>query len=88
MDRYNPPPNPAKMTDSRVGNYIDKFGEKSWELDALEPSVVNSLIEDAIEPLVDMSAWRDAQNREREGRDILHRLRDRWDDVKDMLEDL
>lgn len=88
VDRYNPPPNPTKITDSRAEDYIRRHGRTSWELDALEPSVVNSLIEDAIEPLVDMSAWRDAQTREREGRDILHRLRDRWDDVKDMLEDL
>ena len=88
VDRYNPPPNPTKITDSRAEDYIRRHGRTSWELDALEPSVVNSLIEDAIEPLVDMTAWRDAQDREREGRDILHRLRDRWDDVKAMLEDL
>lgn len=88
VDRYNPPPNPTKITDSRAEDYIRRHGRTSWELDALEPSVVNSLIEDAIEPLVDMTAWRDAQDREREGRDILHRLWDRWDDVKAMLEDL
>lgn len=88
VDRYNPPPNPTKITDSRAEDYIRRHGRTSWELDALEPSVVNSLIEDAIEPLVDMTAWRDAQAREREGRDILHRLHDRWDDVKAMLEEI
>lgn len=32
--RYNPPPNPAKITDSRSTAYIDLHGDESWELDA------------------------------------------------------
>lgn len=34
---YNPPPNPAKMTDSRASGYVQRFGRQSWELDALDP---------------------------------------------------
>ncbi len=34
---YNPPPNPAKLTDSRANGYIDEHGHDSWELDALRP---------------------------------------------------
>lgn len=30
---YNPPPNPAKITDSRASKYIDEYGNESWELD-------------------------------------------------------
>lgn len=33
---YNPPPNPAKITDSRASKYIDEYSNESWELDALE----------------------------------------------------
>ncbi|KKL95185.1 hypothetical protein LCGC14_1857180 [marine sediment metagenome] len=43
--KYNPPPSPAKTTDSRGTDYIAKFGIDSWELDALEPKVLTSLIE-------------------------------------------
>ena len=50
---YNPPPNPAKLTDSRVGQYLADHGDKSWELDALEPSVIVDLIGDHIEPEID-----------------------------------
>jgi hypothetical protein len=32
---YNPPPNPAKITDPRAKGYIEKFGPVSWEVDAL-----------------------------------------------------
>ena len=35
VEQYHPPPNPAKTTDSRYGAYIERYGEESWELDAL-----------------------------------------------------
>src|SRR6185437_6838425 len=31
IQQYNPPPNPAKATDSRFRDYADKFGYESWE---------------------------------------------------------
>ena len=40
IDEYNPPPNPAKTTDSRFSGYQKKYGDSSWELDALEPQVI------------------------------------------------
>ena len=30
--QYNPPPNPAKITDSRSTSYINEYGDESWEL--------------------------------------------------------
>lgn len=36
------------MTDSRCGKYIREYGYESWELDALEPSVLDNLISSAI----------------------------------------
>lgn len=53
----NPPPNPAKMTDSRVGGYIAKFGKKSWELDAVEPRRLVAIAREAIFDGVDMKKW-------------------------------
>ena len=44
VDDYGPPPNPAKVTDSRSTGYIQQFGLSSWELDALEPSVLVKLV--------------------------------------------
>jgi len=58
--RYNPPPNPAKMTDARFGGYAKKYGLKSWELDALEPTVIDRLIDNEIQDMVTQGPWRAA----------------------------
>lgn len=69
VETYNPPPNPAKLTDTRADSYISKFGNYSWELDALEPSIINDLIKKEIELYRDEILWQKAlekQERQRE----------------------
>lgn len=51
---YNPPSNPAKLTDTRVHNYMNSYGEYSWELDALEPRVIEELIYEMVDELTDL----------------------------------
>ena len=46
--QYNPPPNPAKITDPRAKDFIALHGNTSWEVDALKPEVLNRLLHDAI----------------------------------------
>ena len=48
VNRYGPPPNPTKLSDSRSPDYIAQFGLDSWELDALDPAVISDLIKDEI----------------------------------------
>jgi hypothetical protein len=50
---YDPPPNPAKVSDPRAAKYIEEHGDESWEVDALPPEVLNRLLDDAIEEVVD-----------------------------------
>jgi hypothetical protein len=64
---YNPPPNPAKLTDSRADGYIQIHGYESWELDALDPDVLSDLIEDAVLELRDEDLWQDAIKKENKG---------------------
>lgn len=64
---YNPPPNPAKLTDSRADSYIQIHGYESWELDALDPDVLSDLIEDAVLELRDEDLWQDAIKKENDG---------------------
>jgi DNA repair exonuclease SbcCD nuclease subunit len=40
VEQYSPPPNPAKLTDSRGAGYVACTATSSWELDALEPTVL------------------------------------------------
>lgn len=48
VEQYNPPPNPTKLTDKRSEKYIELYGDECWELDALEPSVIDELIRDEV----------------------------------------
>lgn len=57
IDEKNPPPNPAKTTDSRFEGYLREHGDESWELDALEPSYLVDLVTDHIESHIDDDAW-------------------------------
>lgn len=59
--RYNPPPNPAKLTDSRVGEYIRRYGSQSWELDALDPPTLRALITSEVEAELDDERWQAAR---------------------------
>lgn len=56
--QYNPPPNPAKITDSRAAAYIAKHGRSSWEVDALPPEVLTALIEKAILKRLDTDKYK------------------------------
>jgi len=48
IEAYQLPPNPAKSKDTMFRGWIEKHGNVAWELDALEPKVLMSLIENAI----------------------------------------
>ena len=85
IDLYNPPPNPAKETDSRSKAYIEKYGCKSWELDALEPRVLHALIEDNIVKHLDMRLFETRQKQEAEEREKLLEIAGQWDEITGML---
>lgn len=81
IDEFNPPPNPAKLTDTRCNKYIDKYGEESWELDALEPKVINELISDTITEYADeeiMDRVREGVEKEKE---VMNRVCDNWSTI-------
>jgi hypothetical protein len=73
---YNPPPNPAKVTDSRAAAYIAEFGDESWELDALQPDMLVKLIQSTISKYVDVVRMKDAKADENRGRVRLVELAD------------
>jgi len=51
---YQPPPNPAKRTDSRSKEFMRRYGASSWEVDALRPNVLRQIIRDAFEEYMDL----------------------------------
>lgn len=82
IDQYDPPPNPAKETDSRFEGYAAEHGDESWELDALEPSVIDRLIRDALEARIDPEPWEAAKAAEEENREGLSGTVEHWERVK------
>lgn len=82
---YDPPPNPAKFTDSRAAGYVDEHGPSSWELDALPPNVLADLIRGHVEAERDPYVWEDTIEQETDERRILQAATDRWADVVEFL---
>lgn len=83
---YNPPPNPAKTTDSRYRGYVQRTGlDESWELDALEPRVLQGMIVNAIEQHRDDALWaRATEAMEQQRQELLGASR-QWAAVQDLV---
>lgn len=81
VNTYNPPPNPAKITDSRCGKYIDQYGEESWELDALEPQMLTKLITNEVTALRDNAIYQAVCDREAAEKWELETMADRYPKV-------
>lgn len=84
---YDPPPNPAKTTDSRYIGYRRIHGDESWELDALEPSVLDALITTNIRQVIEPGPWNAALKRQQAGRDTLTSIKEHYSDVIQYLRD-
>jgi hypothetical protein len=65
---YDPPPNPAKMTDSRAAKYVEEHGADSWEVDALNPTILAEIIETAFQSVTDMDMMNEVIRKEKKER--------------------
>ena len=72
VEEYQPPENPAKLSDTRAQMYINLYGYSSWELDALEPRVLAKLVNDFVDGKKDWDAWQASLESEEEMRDELN----------------
>lgn len=86
VDKYNPPPNPAKEVDPRFKDYQREHGDESWELDALEPSVLSELVRKFTLKYRDQEAWNKVEVEQEEKRRVLKQAAARWDEVVEFLE--
>lgn len=78
VEEYDPPPNPARMTDARFEEYQRLYGDESWELDALEPRILAGLVRTEVESLCDREAWDVEVSCQDEGRRKLKRVATQW----------
>ncbi len=82
VKKYKPPPNPAKITDTRARGYIKQFGAKSWELDALDPKVLSDLIKKTVLSYRDSDLWEDALALEAHYSETLEKISEKLKDTK------
>lgn len=79
IEEHNPPPNPAKQTDSRFERYYDEYGDSAWELDALDPDVLVELVQGWVTRFRDDETWQEQVAREQEEKRI---LREKMDELE------
>ncbi|MBU1067594.1 hypothetical protein KKE60_07380, partial [Patescibacteria group bacterium] len=80
IDEYNPPPNPAKVTDPRAKEYIALHGNTSWEVDALNPETLHELLVNEIEGLVNRDKYEAVLEQEEEDKEKLREFADRYNE--------
>lgn len=81
IERYNPPPNPTKLTDSRATGYIDQYGYECWELDALEPQVISDLISKNVCKYRNDKLYNAILKQERKEKGLLEDLAENWPSI-------
>ncbi len=78
VEQYNPPPNPAKTTDSRYATYRDEYGDESWELDALDPRIITELIANQAADYTDEAKRKSLIEKQENERQEIRELADNW----------
>ena len=81
VEQYSPPPNFAKLSDTRAIEYIAQYGSESWELDALEPKVITKLIQDAIGEYTDENKRQKLVALEQSHKQNLAFISDHWKEI-------
>jgi hypothetical protein len=80
VQAYGLLPNPTKKADPRAKEYVSRYGDECWELDALEPRTLQAVVRGAVEAEMDIAIWTEVEELNREARrkaleDLRRRLR-------------
>lgn len=86
IERFNPPPNPTKLSDARSSGYIRQYGHECWELDALEPQVITNLINNEVTALCDMDLFEQVEDKEEIDKENIQKICDNYEDVINYLD--
>jgi hypothetical protein len=67
-----------KKKDPRYGWFVRRFGDRCWELDAMDPNDLRALVEKAIKHEIEPIAWKRCAVVEKAERESLRTVLDRW----------
>ena len=68
--------NPTKKADSRKKKYIAKFGDRTWELDAIPPDGLRRIVKANIEKFIGRDLWNKRINEIEEDREEIRKQMD------------
>ena len=60
---------------------MDKYGDESWELDALEPKVLNDLIQGTICEYADLDYMERVRSEVETEKEVMNNVCDDWDNL-------
>lgn len=69
IDQYQLPPAPTKKTDTMARGWIETQGDVAWELDALEPNILEAIIENTIKEQINFDVLKNREETIRENRE-------------------
>ncbi len=64
VKKHDPPPNPAKLSDTRAKAFIAKYGRQSWEVDALSPPILRQIITSGFTKHLDLDLMEEIKQKE------------------------
>lgn len=84
VEQFNLAPNPTKQADPRSADYVPRYGNQCWELDALPPEELEEIIARAIEAEIDADKWNETikltKEEQEKLKERLSRMRIEWDE--------
>ena len=90
VQKYQLPPRPAKPKDRRTPRYIEKYGDVTFEIEALDPRILRQITEQKLRKLIPPEELRELELREKAARitaKLLKPLRERIEKMaRELLE--
>ena len=65
INRLRPPSRPVNLKDSRAKEYIEKYGDRAWEIESIRPKTLFRVIESGLRKVVPSEFLVEAEERER-----------------------
>ena len=78
------PPMPVKRSDARAEGFMAEHGDKSVELDALDPNLLQRTVEKAIRSNINVRRW---NARRRKIEELQNWIKDKLEDIEKIIDD-
>ncbi len=83
------PSNPTKKADARSPEYISRYGDACWELDAVPPDRLQTMVRNAVQGEIDMDAWEETTRQIMEEKQrITEVMHTHWKDLSALREQI